>query len=257
MGEANPTPTDAAWTPEQLDNPHARADKAERVRAMFAAIAPSYDLNNRLHSLLLDQRWRAHAVRRAAVRSGDVVVDVACGTGDLAEAFARTPASRVIGVDFTHEMLTRARSRQGRLGGVGGKIAYVEGDAMALPLADACCDVVSIAFGLRNVQEPAGALAEFARVLRPGGRLVVLEFDRPPPGPVRWASELYTNRIMPITASLIARDRSGAYKYLPRSVQTFFTRGQLASMLADAGFGSVRTRGLTGGICACTSGVRA
>src|SRR6056297_945102 len=123
LKEASPP----AWDGHTLTDPHQQSDKADRVRQMFTAIAGSYDLNNRVHSFLLDQRWRKAAVKRAAVREGDVVVDVACGTGDLAEAFARTPASRVIGVDFTHAMLERAINRQNLLQGhSASKLFYIE-----------------------------------------------------------------------------------------------------------------------------------
>lgn len=246
-----------AWDGQTLANPHERSDKADRVRNMFTAIAGSYDLNNRVHSFLLDQRWRKHAVKRAAVQQGDVVVDVACGTGDLAEAFARTPAAAVIGVDFTHAMLERARHRQVRLHGQSSsKLFYVEGDAMALPLSDACCNVVSIAFGLRNVQRPDAAISEFARVLRPGGRLVILEFDRPSLAPIRWGHDLYTKSIMPRTATWISGDKSGAYRYLPRSVETFLDRGRVLELMRASGLEEVRTKSLSGGICACYSGRR-
>ena len=169
----NATPQPAtkapAWDGPTLTDPHQRSDKADRIRDMFTAIADSYDLNNRIHSFLLDQRWRRYTVKRAEVRPGDAVIDVACGTGDLAEAFARTPATSVIGIDFTHAMLERARHRQHQSQDQSiTSIAYVEGDAMALPLADACCDVVSIAFGLRNVQDPkAGHPGVRSAELRP------------------------------------------------------------------------------------------
>ena len=244
-----------AWDGNTLTDPHQQSDKADRVRQMFTAIAGSYDLNNRVHSFLLDQRWRRHTVKRAAVQPGDVVVDVACGTGDLAEAFARTPAAAVIGVDFTHAMLERARHRQRLLQDHdSSKIFYVEGDAMALPLADACCDVLSIAFGLRNVQRPKAAIGEFARVLRPGGRLVILEFDRPALAPIRWGHDLYTKVIMPRTATWISGDRSGAYRYLPRSVETFLDRGRVTDLMRSAGLEEVSVRSLSGGICACYCG---
>ena len=222
---------------------------------MFTAIAGSYDLNNRVHSFLLDQRWRKVAVRLAAVGAGEAVVDVACGTGDLAEAFAKTEAASVIGVDFTHAMLERARHRQNLLSDqINHKLVYIEGDAMALPLADACCDVVSIAFGLRNVQQPKSAIGEFARVLRPGGRLVILEFDRPRFAPIRWGHHLYTNVIMPRTATLISGDRSGAYRYLPRSVETFLDRDRVMDLMRSAGLEQVAAKSLSGGICACYFG---
>lgn len=254
LNEASPP----AWDGQTLADPHQQSDKADRVRQMFTAIAGSYDVNNRVHSFMLDQRWRRHTVRRAAVREGDVVVDVACGTGDLAEAFARTPASAVIGVDFTHAMLERARDRQRLLQDhPANKLFYVEGDAMALPLDDACCDVVSIAFGLRNVQRPEAAIAEFARVLRPGGRLVILEFDRPRLAPVRWGHDLYTRVIMPRTATWISGDKSGAYRYLPRSVETFLDRGRVLDLMRASGLEEVAAQSLSGGICACYSGRRA
>lgn len=247
-----------AWDGRTLGNPHEQSDKADRVREMFTAIAGSYDLNNRVHSFLLDQRWRKATVRMSEVRAGDVVVDVACGTGDLAEAFARTEASAVIGVDFTHAMLERARHRQNLLPDhLDQKLFYVEGDAMALPLADGCCDVVSIAFGLRNVQRPEVAIGEFARVLRPGGRLVILEFDRPRFAPIRWGHHLYTNVIMPRTATLISGDKSGAYRYLPRSVETFLERERILEIMRAAGLEKVAAKSLSGGICACYLGRRA
>lgn len=242
--------TDPAWTDAELQRPHARADKADRVRRMFASIAASYDLNNRLHSLWRDQAWRRAAVRAADVAAGDRVLDVACGTGDLAMAFAqRTQASEIVGLDFTQEMLDIAADKRSRVRG-GDRIRYVRGDAMDLPDPDASFDVVSIAFGIRNVQEPARALAEFARVLKPGGRLVILEFDRPAFAPVRWFNDVYAARIMPLTATLIARDRSGAYRYLPRSVGSFMPRAQLLDLIGAAGFPRRSARPLTLGICA-------
>ena len=125
---------------------------------------------------------------------------------------------------------------------------------MSLPFADGSFDVVSIAFGIRNVERPPRALAEFRRVLRPGGRVVVLEFDKPRVAPIRWGSDFYTNRVMPLTATLISRDRSGAYKYLPRSVRTFYTREEMAGRLEEAGFEVVRARPLTFGVCVCYVG---
>lgn len=258
----NSGPADAsagrAWTREALADPHAQPDKARRVREMFAAIAGRYDLNNRVHSLGRDQAWRRFAVRAADVRPGDVVVDVACGTGDLTEAFARrSPASRVIGIDFTPEMLDIARAKLARRPmSLGSRVEYRQGDAMALDLPERSADVLSIAFGIRNVQEPARALAEFARVLKPGGRLVVLEFDRPRLAPVRWCNDLYTARIMPHTATWLSGDRSGAYRYLPRSVGTFMTAEELGEQLRRVGFADVRTARLTLGICACTRALR-
>lgn len=269
-----PTAPEAAgtgWQSDELANPHAHGDKPSKVRGMFAAIARSYDLNNRLHSLGRDQAWRRYAVRRAGLRGGEVVLDVACGTGDLTEAFAHaSPApSRVIGLDFTPQMLDIARDklaarsrpavagpRPGSGPGAGEAAAsapttYVEGDATALPLGDSSVDVVSIAFGIRNVGDPAKAIREFFRVLKPCGRLIILEFDQPRFAPLRWASRLYTAKIMPRTATWISGDRSGAYKYLPRSVETFLDRDQLSALLLQSGFAAADQKALSLGICVC------
>ena len=229
-------------------------DKPERVRSMFAAIAPAYDLNNRLHSLGRDQAWRRATVRRCAVRPTDAVLDVACGTGDLSEAFAAAGAARVVGVDFTDEMLVLARQKAERFDDARAAVEYRWADAQDLPFEDASFDVVSIAFGLRNVATPALALGEFRRVLRPGGRLAVLEFTEPTNRLVRAFNRLYCQWIMPRTASLIARDRSGAYHYLPRSVATFLEPGALVQAIEDAGFDAVDVQPMTLGICSCYLG---
>lgn len=260
-----------AWSDEELSisgtGPHANPEKAEKVRRMFGAIAARYDLNNRLHSLGRDVAWRREAVRAAGVRAGDVVVDVACGTGDLTQEFARTAAAKVVGIDFTREMLDIAetkrdalREREERAGTRGDlgweKVSYVEGDAMNLSLPGACADIVSIAFGIRNVAEPARALREFARILKPGGRLVILEFGKPRNAVLRWLNDVYTGWVMPRTATLISGDRSGAYRYLPKSVGTFAGREELMGMMEAAGFGEVSARGMTLGVCVLYLGVR-
>ncbi|MEC8560742.1 MAG: bifunctional demethylmenaquinone methyltransferase/2-methoxy-6-polyprenyl-1,4-benzoquinol methylase UbiE [Planctomycetota bacterium] len=241
-------PPQPIWSPEDLrEDPHGRSDKARRVRSMFAAIASSYDLNNRIHSFGMDRWWRRRAIRMVAPVSGLDVVDVACGTGDLSEAFDSAGARSVLGVDFTPEMLevARERSARGRRQG----ISYREGDAMALDLEDDCCDLVSIAFGIRNVARPAAALAEFRRILRPGGRLLVLEFSEPQNPLIRWCNRLYTNQLMPRTAALIARDRSGAYGYLPKSVSSFMSRTELSGAIREAGFRDVLQLPMTFGVC--------
>ncbi|MEY4117685.1 MAG: ubiquinone/menaquinone biosynthesis methyltransferase UbiE [Planctomycetota bacterium] len=246
----------AVWQQQELANdPHQRGDKPEKVQAMFAAIARAYDLNNRLHSFGMDQSWRKVAVRMAAVRPGDDVVDIACGTGDLTELFATTAARSVLGLDFTPPMLEIAREKSARRRHTGAVPRYEHGDATALALADNSVDVVSIAFGLRNVGDPARALAEFRRVLRPGGRLLVLEFDEPRNPLIRWCNRLYTHRIMPWTASWIARDRSGAYHYLPRSVETFLSADRLRTAMTAAGFSEIEQTRLTFGTCVVSRGM--
>ncbi|MBL8747152.1 MAG: bifunctional demethylmenaquinone methyltransferase/2-methoxy-6-polyprenyl-1,4-benzoquinol methylase UbiE [Phycisphaerae bacterium] len=246
---AGPTTTSPAWTREELSsNPHAHAEKAEKVRRMFGAIAHRYDLNNRLHSFGRDQAWRRAAVRLAGVGPADHVLDVACGTGDLTRAFANAGAAEVTGLDFTPEMLDIARRKPSAVAGTT-PIRYVEGDAMSLPFDDRSFDIVSIAFGIRNVSEPARAFREFRRVLRPAGRLIVLEFGRPRFAPIAWLNDFYCSTIMPRTATLISGDRSGAYRYLPKSVQTFLTREAMVGAMEAAGFTDVRTRAMTFGVC--------
>jgi demethylmenaquinone methyltransferase / 2-methoxy-6-polyprenyl-1,4-benzoquinol methylase len=247
------------WSRDDLADPHGMPDKDRRVRSMFAAIAPSYDLNNRLHSLWRDQAWRRAAVRAAELRPGDVVLDVACGTGDLALAFVRGGAAHVLGVDFTFEMLHFAASKTPKTSPhdaapLARPLLYAAGDAMRLPLPDASVDVVSIAFGIRNVSDPARALAEFHRVLRPGGRLVVLEFSLPAGRLLRGLYNFYFRQILPRTATLIARDRTGAYRYLPRSVNTFIDRAAMLNLMAGTGFISTRQRALTLGIAVIYTG---
>ena len=249
--EASPT-----WDEQSLHNPHAVSDKRTRVRRMFAAIAPSYDLNNRLHSLWMDQRWRRKAVKLARLAPQDRVVDVACGTGDLTLAFsdalrrANPRSDKVVGIDFTFEMLPLA------LGKAGDLVLWINGDAQALPLPDGCCDVVSIAFGIRNVADPATAIREFHRVLRPGGRLIILEFSLPTNPLLRGMYNFYFRQILPRTATLISGDKTGAYKYLPESVNTFIGREQMIQTMRDAGFQQVEQFPMTFGVCVCYRGTR-
>ncbi|MEM1208509.1 MAG: bifunctional demethylmenaquinone methyltransferase/2-methoxy-6-polyprenyl-1,4-benzoquinol methylase UbiE [Planctomycetota bacterium] len=258
-----PTPTtDPAWSADDLThNPHAAPDKATRVERMFAAIAPWYDFNNRVLSLGLDQRWRKVAVDVADLREGDEVVDVACGTGDLALAFRRRLdqsgdfSSEVLGIDFTYDMLPLARqkcSEKWRRDDGWAGVVYATGDAMRLPLPDASFDVVSIAFGIRNVVDPAAAIGEFFRVLRPGGRLVILEFATPRHPVFRLGNAIYCNHVLPLLATLISRDRSGAYRYLPKSIATFTQPEQLAEIGEKAGFTDPAIRRLTLGTAAVT-----
>lgn len=266
------TSSDPSWTEADLrSSPHQHAQKAEKVRGMFAAIAGSYDLNNRVHSFGRDVAWRNAAVKLSGVTDSEEVLDVACGTGDLTRAFAARRPRRVVGLDFTPQMLDIACAKSGVARGLRSNEAhtaprpnrspssptlpeYLDGDAMNLPFADGSFDVVSIAFGLRNVSDPSKALREFRRVLRPRGRVVVLEFGRPRNRVIAWANDLYTAKIMPMTATIISRDKSGAYKYLPKSVETFLTREQLAEALKSAGFSGVKQTAMTFGVCVCSVG---
>lgn len=244
-----PTPDRLAWDETHLTDPHSEADKADRVSAMFDAIADSYDLNNRLHSLWRDQSWRRRAVRLARITRGkDAVVDVACGTGDLSLAFAAANPASVIGIDFVPRMIKLAQAKAVKHARPVTPEFRV-GDAMKLDLPDACCDVVSIAFGIRNVSDPQRAINEFRRILRPGGRLIILEFSTPQNVLMRGLYNFYFHNVMPRTATWISGDRSGAYKYLPRSVSTFVTRPRMIEMMQIAGFEAVTPHPMTLGIC--------
>ncbi|MDA0802657.1 MAG: bifunctional demethylmenaquinone methyltransferase/2-methoxy-6-polyprenyl-1,4-benzoquinol methylase UbiE [Planctomycetota bacterium] len=241
-----------AWSRDRLSrDPHADAEKAARVQAMFTSIAHAYDLNNRLHSFGMDQAWRRATVRAVEPKPTDRVLDVACGTGDLTEAFARRGVAHATGADYTPAMLALARAKLARRRPTL-PIEYIEADAQALPFEDANFDIVSIAFGIRNVADTARALREFRRVLAPGGRLAILEFGQPRNALLRWANRAYTERIMPMTASIIARDRSGAYAYLPRSVETYLAPPALAAAVERAGFNRVRQVSMTFGVCVLT-----
>ncbi len=254
-------PTDSsppAWQEQELDSLHENAQKHDKVRAMFNAIARSYDLNNRLHSLWRDESWRKRAVIEARVQPGESVLDCACGTGDLTQAFARfSKAAHIVGSDYTPNMLEVARHKREHLHNqLQSRIEYLQADAQQLPFEDQSFDVVSIAFGIRNVQDPDKAMGEFYRVLKPDGRLMILEFGQPGFPPMRWFNTFYCGTVMPRTATWIARDRSGAYKYLPRSVKSFKTRPEMEQSYAQAGFEQVWSKPLTFGICNLYRGIR-
>ncbi len=229
--------TGVLWDEQTLRDPHAREDKARRVRAMFDAIAHSYERVNRIVSLGQDARWRKRAVALAEPRPGEVVLDVCCGTGDMIRTFARTQPglARIVGVDFAGRML-----RGGRYDGLDVPVHLLRADGLRLPLRDACADIVSCAFGVRNFQDLDAGLREFARVLRPGGRCVILEFAMPESRLVRWGYRVYSDRVLPLLATWVSRDRTGAYRYLPRSIETFDRPDQMVRRLEGTGFEAVR-----------------
>jgi demethylmenaquinone methyltransferase/2-methoxy-6-polyprenyl-1,4-benzoquinol methylase len=218
------------WTGELLGSPHETPDKADRIRRMFNAIAPRYGLINSLFSAGRDAAWRRKAVEFARVGKDDDVLDIACGTGDFARAFAAAGPRSVVGCDFAHGMLIRAKAPVGRTA------RWCEADALNLPFRSGSFSITSCAFGVRNFHDLDTGLSEMLRVLRPGGRAVILEFTRPANRLARGLYELYSTRFMPLAASLLARDRSGAYRYLPRSVVSFLDAKQMCARLRQAKF---------------------
>jgi demethylmenaquinone methyltransferase / 2-methoxy-6-polyprenyl-1,4-benzoquinol methylase len=211
---------------------------AEGVRAMFDRIAPVYDAMNRLMTAGLDQRWRGQTAR-AVVRPGDAVLDACCGTGDLALAAARE-GGRVTGLDFSARMLERARRK-------GPSLDWVEGDLLALPFGDAVYDAATVGFGVRNVDDLLRGIAELRRVLRPGGRLAILEITQPR-GALAPFYRLWFDRVVPLLGRVLPG--GAAYTYLPASVRRFPGPDELARLLEAAGFRDVHYRTFAAGIVA-------
>jgi demethylmenaquinone methyltransferase/2-methoxy-6-polyprenyl-1,4-benzoquinol methylase len=229
-------------------------EHARRVREMFAGIAGRYDLLNHLLSGNIDKRWRRIVAEklRPALGENSIALDVACGTGDLSLVIAEQCGARVVGVDFCRPMLEiAARKSVGQA-----RIApFIEGDALKLPFADASFDAATIAFGLRNLSDVGVGLRELRRILKPGGRLVILEFSRPIVPGFRALFQFYFSRVLPRIGGLVSGSR-GAYEYLPDSVSKFPDQARLAAMMREAGFENVEYRNLTGGIAAMHSGAR-
>lgn len=234
--------SETIWDQSRLANPHAQPDKSRRVQAMFDAIAPTYELVNRVLSAGRDAYWRRTAVRMAKVQPADRVLDLACGTGDFAREFLKASPAQVVGSDFAAAMLALARKRGDA------RIRYCRGDAHTLPFGDGAFTIVSCAFGVRNFQDLARGLSEVLRVLQPGGRAVILEFTMPRSRLIGGAYRLYFRHVLPRLARLISRDRSGAYHYLPKSVESFIDHAGMTSSLQAAGFDRVERRALSFGI---------
>jgi demethylmenaquinone methyltransferase/2-methoxy-6-polyprenyl-1,4-benzoquinol methylase len=210
----------------------------DAVRSMFDRISPVYDAMNRTMTVGLDQRWRRATVA-AVVRPGDRVLDACCGTGDLAIA-AQGAGGTVTGVDFSERMLERARRKSS-------DVEWVQGDALALPFSDGSFDAATVGFGVRNLDDLEGGLAELRRVLRPGGRLAILEITRPS-GLLAPFYRFWFDGFVPLLGKLLPG--GSAYTYLPASVRRFPGPDELAALLRGAGFEDVRWRTFAGGIVA-------
>jgi demethylmenaquinone methyltransferase / 2-methoxy-6-polyprenyl-1,4-benzoquinol methylase len=223
----------------------ATPDKApDRIASMFDAIAPRYDFLNHLLSAGIDRRWRRQAIASLRLTGRETLIDVCTGTADM--ALDARQAARVLGVDFAGAMLrlgldkVRA-ARQDR------RVVLVRGDAMSIPAPSACADAATVAFGIRNVQRPEVACREMARVLRPGGRLAILEFGVPRIPGISAVYLWYFTRVLPLVGKLIS-GHSGAYTYLPASVGTFTPPAEFVTLLQQSGFTDIQAVPLTFGI---------
>lgn len=229
-------------------------EKTTRVRGVFDSVAPSYDLMNDLMSGGLHRLWKRFALLQTGLRPGQRALDVASGTGDLGPGLARQVGRDGLAVltDINREMLARGRDRLIDKG-LGVQVAFVIANAECLPFADGSFDCVTIGFGLRNVTDKPAALASMRRVLRPGGRLLVLEFSKPRPE-VRAAYDAYSFNVLPRLGGIVAGD-AASYRYLAESIRMHPDQETLAAMIREAGFDDCRWHNLAAGVVALHVGV--
>jgi demethylmenaquinone methyltransferase / 2-methoxy-6-polyprenyl-1,4-benzoquinol methylase len=220
---------------------------------MFAQISPRYDLLNHLLSANMDKRWRQKVANELSSLSADArILDVACGTGDLALTLFEVTSARVVGTDFCRPMLEIAKRKAAQMKRA---MPFIEGDALNLPFANDSFDGVTIAFGLRNLAHVGAGLNELFRILKPRGTAAVLEFSKPRVPGLSFAFQFYFNRVLPLLGGIVSGSRS-AYRYLPDSVAKFPDQEQLVSLMRAAGFENVRYSNLTGGIAALHMGLK-
>jgi demethylmenaquinone methyltransferase/2-methoxy-6-polyprenyl-1,4-benzoquinol methylase len=231
-------------------------DKANLVRGVFDSVAKNYDLMNDLMSFGVHRLWKRFAVELAGVRTGHRVLDLASGTGDLADRFADLvgPEGLVLMTDINEAMLNVGRDRMTDRGHVG-NLAYAQANAEALPFPDESFDLVTIAFGLRNVTHKQKALEAMQRVLKPGGRALILEFSKPLHRPLETLYDLYSFRVLPQMGKLVARDAE-SYRYLAESIRMHPDQETLREMMEQAGFERCDVHNLTGGIVAIHRGFK-
>jgi demethylmenaquinone methyltransferase/2-methoxy-6-polyprenyl-1,4-benzoquinol methylase len=230
-------------------------DKARRVGEVFTSVAGRYDLMNDLMSLGIHRVWKRFVIELAAVQAGEHVLDVAGGTGDLSAAFAKAAGERgrVVLSDINAAMLEQGHARLVDRGVLG--VPLVQADAEQLPFADKSFDCVTIGFGLRNVTDKDAALRSMLRVLKPGGRLLILEFSKPLNSTLSKAYDEYSFRVLPLLGKFVARDE-GAYRYLAESIRKHPAQATLKAMMEAAGFARCQVYNLTGGIVAVHRGYR-
>lgn len=234
-------------------------DKSDnRVREMFGEIAPRYDLMNHLLSANIDRYWRWRTVQLAPPEGDGPILDVCTGTGDLALTYYRRMGGKVpvVAADFCPQMLAIGESKRQRAGISAERLSFVEADTQNLPFAPDSFQLVTVAFGLRNVSDTARGLAEMTRVCRPGGRVAVLEFSLPSSWPWKPLYRWYFQQVLPRVGQWFARNRSEAYRYLPESVGEFPQGEQLAGMLGEAGLRQVVYHPLTLGIATLYIGTK-
>jgi demethylmenaquinone methyltransferase / 2-methoxy-6-polyprenyl-1,4-benzoquinol methylase len=228
-----------------------RVDKSgDRVRRMFAEIAPRYDLMNHVLSLNIDRYWRWRTLRVLALRPGEPVLDVCTGTGDLALSASRQlgVGTEVVGTDFCPEMLDVARQKQARQLSDRDQLRFLEADTMQLPFAENSFQAVMVAFGLRNVSDTDAGLSEMLRVCKPGGQVAVLEFSKPNWPLLKQGYNFYFRHILPRIGNSVAKNSSDAYRYLPESVIEFPSGEQLAKRMRSIGLQKVRWVPMTLGV---------
>lgn len=234
----------------------AKDEKANMVAGVFHSVAGKYDLMNDVMSFGIHRLWKRYTIDCSGVRPGQKVLDLAGGTGDLAAKFARIvgPTGEVVLADINDSMLRVGRDKLRDLGIVS-NVSYVQADAEKLPFEDNTFDLITIAFGLRNVTDKDAALRSMLRVLKPGGRLLVLEFSKPEVEMLSKAYDLYSFHVMPRMGEFIARDKD-SYQYLAESIRMHPDQETLKGMMEDAGFENVEYHNLTGGIVALHRGFK-